>query len=196
MSKTRRRPIKRDHLGRRTGHVTTRESRRMARLHAEEQLTVAQITKLTQRDPRTVKKVLGTGQRAPTLLAAEAWPHGHLSTRPKDVLRGDDASRWTSGRPQQAGDGFVLQFGEDRSIKSVRFLQGQGHQWDCPKRWRMTFQRDTEIVHEVEGEGFIEVALQQPVAVRMIGVDILEPRLPTDHPPATCWAADNIEISG
>ncbi len=55
------------------------------------------------------------------------------------------------------------------------------------------------IVKEVEGKGvgltnFIEAELDEPLLVRHIGVIILEPRLPTDHPPATCWAVDNIRL--
>ena len=58
----------------------------------------------------------------------------------------------------------------------------------------MTFQGNTQILDQEEGEDIIEVVLAQPVAVRMIAVEILEPRLPTAHPPASCWAADDIEI--
>lgn len=186
--------VKRDSLKRRTDRVTNRQLQEMRRLYTEEQMSINEIAKRMGRDPRTVKKVLGIGQRAPTLLAAEAWPHGHLSTRPKDVLRGDDAGRWTSGTPQQAGDDFVLELGEERQIESVTFRQGPAHQWDRPKLWRMTLQGNTRILEEVEGGGIIEVVLPQPLAVRTIAVEILEPRLATDHPPATCWAADNIEI--
>ena len=194
MSRTQRRTIQQDSLGRRTGRVNKRERQRMTRLHAEEHLTVAEIADQTQRDPRTVRKLLGIKLDPQSLLAAEQWPHGHLSTRPKDVLRGDDAGRWTSGRPQQAGDGFVLELSEARPIKYVRFLQGPAHQWDYPKRWQMTFQSDNQIVHEEVGEGLIQVALEQPVTAGVIAVKILEPRLLTDRPPASCWAADNIEI--
>ena len=63
-----------------------------------------------------------------------------------------------------------------------------------PKRWQMVFQRDARILQEIEGEGFIEVALAQRITAAVIGVNILEPRSPTDHPPASCWAVDNIEI--
>jgi len=190
-ARTQRRPTKRDSLGRRTGRVKKRELQEMRRLQAEEHLPFTEIAKAVGRDTRTVEKHL---QGAPALLAAEEWPHGHLSTRPKDVLRGDEAGRWTSGKPQRAGDSFVLELGEARPIKYVRFLQGPAHPWDYPKRWRMTLQGADRILEEVEGEGSIEVVLARALPVRVIAVEILEPRLPADHPPATCWAADNIEI--
>ena len=58
----------------------------------------------------------------------------------------------------------------------------------------MTISDSDRIINEIEGAGFIEVKFEQIVMARYIGFDILEPRLPTDHPPAACWAADNIEV--
>jgi hypothetical protein len=121
------------------------------------------------------------------------WPEGYLCTT-KDTLHGKDAMRWSTDRPQEAGDGFSLNLGQEVPLSGIRFLQGTGHQWDYPKRWKMTFSNNRQITQEVEGEGFIEVERKEPTPVQWIGVVIVEPRLPTDHPPATCWAADNIVL--
>ncbi len=129
----------------------------------------------------------------------ERWPHGFL-TGTKETLRGPAATRWSTDRPQQPGDDFGLDLGQEVPIRSIKFLQGTQHQWDHPKGWQMIFSNNQgTIVKEVEGKGvgltnFIEAELDEPLLVRHIGVVILEPRLPTDHPPATCWAVDNIRL--
>jgi hypothetical protein len=58
----------------------------------------------------------------------------------------------------------------------------------------VTFSDSWQIIEEVEGDGFIEVERKESTPVQWIGVVIVAPRLPTDHPPATCWAVDNIEL--
>jgi hypothetical protein len=58
----------------------------------------------------------------------------------------------------------------------------------------VTFSNSWQIIEEVEGDGFIEVERKESTPVQWIGVVIVEPRLPTDHPPATCWAVDSIEL--
>ena len=123
----------------------------------------------------------------------EEWPHGFL-TGTKETLRGPAAMRWSTARPQQVGDEFTLDLGQEVPLKAIQFLQGTGHQWDCPKRWKMTFSNNRQIIEEVEGEGFVEVERNNPTPIQWIGVVIVEPRLPTDHLPATCWAIDNIEL--
>ncbi len=124
----------------------------------------------------------------------EEWPHGFTSWT-NEILRGPAAMRWSTDRPQQAGDEFGLLLKEALSVVRIRFLQGPQHQWDHPKRWRMILSDgDLAIITEVEGEGFIDFRTEERLLVRDIGVIILEPRLPTDHPPATCWAVDNIRL--
>ena len=122
----------------------------------------------------------------------EEWPHGFLNNG--EILRGDAAMRWSTDRPQQAGDEFLLDLGEEHDARVIRFLQGIQHQWDHPKRWHMTLSNVYLIIEEIEGAGIIELMLEEAVRLRYIGVDILEPRLPTDLPPARCWAIDNIEL--
>ena len=122
----------------------------------------------------------------------EEWPHGFLNNG--EILRGDAAMRWSTDRPQQAGDEFLLDLGKEIPINKIRFLQGIQHQWDHPKRWHMTLSNVHLIIEEIEGAGIIELMLEEAVRLRYIGVDILEPRLPTDHPPADCWAIDNVEL--
>jgi hypothetical protein len=58
----------------------------------------------------------------------------------------------------------------------------------------MIFSDDRQIIEEVDGGGFIEVERKEPTPVQWIGVVVIEPRLPTDHPPATCWAVNNIKL--
>ena len=123
---------------------------------------------------------------------SEEWPHLFLNNG--EDLRGIAARRFSTRDPQQAGDEFVLDLGEELDARGVRLLQGTQHQWDHPKRWRMTISDNNRIIEEVEGTGYIEAKFGETVSVRMIGVEILEPRLPTDHPPAACWAVDNIEV--
>jgi hypothetical protein len=123
----------------------------------------------------------------------DEWPEGYLRTT-KDTLHGKAAMRWTTARPQQAGDEFTLNLGQEVPLKAVRFWQGRQHQWDHPKRWQITFSNNQQIIEEVDGKEFIEVEREESTPVQWIGVVIVEPRLPTDHPPATCWAVDNIEL--
>ena len=123
----------------------------------------------------------------------DEWPEGSLCTT-KDTLHGKEAMRWSTGRPQQARDEFGLNLGQPVPLKAIWFLQGRQHQWDHPKRWKMIFSNDRQIIEEVDGEGFIEVERKEPTPVQWIGVVVIEPRLPTDHPPATCWAVNNIEL--
>lgn len=127
-----------------------------------------------------------------SLTISEVWPHGFLNR--EEILRGDAAMRWATDRPQQAGDEFLLDLGEEHDVRGIRFLQGILHQWDHPKRWHMTFSDSDRIINEIGGTGYIEAKFEETVSVRMIGVEILEPRLPTDHPPSACWAVDNILI--
>jgi len=195
MSIKRERRIKRDNRGRRTDGVSKREITEMKRLYLKEKLTAPEIGRRMKRDPRTVKKHLGIGEDAPSLLGGEEWPHGELSAEKGTILRGKDAGRWATSAPQQIGEDFFLDFGKERKVRNVRFLQGLAHQWDYPKRWRMILQGDAKIVKEVEGTGPVGIKLEEPLQIRYLSVVILEPRLPNDHPPATCWAADNIEVS-
>ena len=122
----------------------------------------------------------------------EEWPVGYLNNG--EPLRGDAAKRWSTGRPQRVGDEFLLDFGRELPFKGIIFRQGTQHQWDRPKRWHMTLSNVYLIIEEIEGAGIIELMLEEAVRLRYIGVDILEPRLPTDLPPARCWAIDNIEL--
>ena len=55
-----RRQIKRDSLGRRTGHVKRRELNEMRRLHIKDGLDLNEIAQRLDRDLRTVKVHLGT----------------------------------------------------------------------------------------------------------------------------------------
>ena len=126
-------------------------------------------------------------------LIPEVWPHGFLSGN-KETMRGEAAVRWTTDRPQQRDDSFWLKLGKEVLLKRVRFLQGRQRQWDHPKRWRVVLCDRNQIVLEEEGEGFIDVELEEPLSICDIGVTILEPRNPEDHPPSTCWAVDNIEL--
>lgn len=136
--------------------------------------------------------VVAGGAEIRSLTISEVWPHGILNNG--EILRGDAAMRWSTDGPQQAGDEFLLDRGEEHDARGIRFLQGIQHQWDHPQRWRMTISDNNRIIKEVEGTGNIEVKFEETVSVRIIGVEILEPRLPTDHPPAACWAVDNIEV--
>lgn len=124
----------------------------------------------------------------------EVWPHGFFSGD-KKILRGETAKRWSTDRPQQTGDDFTLDLGQEFPLHSVRFLQGPEHQWDRPKLWKVVLSDETKIVCEIESDGFIEFELEETVEIRRIGVIILQPRMPTDLPPATCWAVDNIELT-
>jgi hypothetical protein len=112
----------------------------------------------------------------------------------KETLRGEAAVRWVTDRPQQQGDGFSLDLGKEVVVSKVTFLQGIQHQWDYPKRWKVVLCNQYQIVKEEEGAGFIEVESEEPLTIRRIGVTILEPRTPEDHPPSTCWAIDNIVL--
>ena len=123
----------------------------------------------------------------------EIWPHGFLSGS-KETLRGEAAVRWVTDRPQQQGDGFSLDLGKEVVVSKVTFLQGIQHQWDYPKRWKVVLCNQYQIVKEEEGAGFIEVESEEPLTICSIGVTILEPRTPEDHPPSTCWAIDNIVL--
>ena len=140
-----------------------------------------------------VKGIAGTSDNNVLRPIPEEWPHGSLSGT-KETLRGPAAKRWSTDRPQQVGDDFALNLGQELPLKTIRFLQGTGHQWDHPKRWKMTFSNSRQIIEEVDGNGFIEVERKDPTPVQLIGVIIVEPRLPTDHPPAICWAVDNIVL--
>lgn len=122
----------------------------------------------------------------------EKWPHGILNNG--EILRGDEAVRWSTGRPQQVGDAFILDLGEEIPTKGIRFLQGTQHLWDHPKRWHMTISDSLQIIRELGGAGLIEVRLEETLSVCTFAVEIVEPRLPTDRPTATCWAVDNIEV--
>ena len=144
-------------------------------------------------DRSSVRRLLKEGMvdaAWPTI--QEKSPHGILNNG--EILREDAALRWSTGRPQQVGDGFILDLGEEIPTEGIRFLQGIQHQWDHPKRWRMTISDNNRIINEVEGTGYIEAKFEETLTARMIGVEIVEPRLPTDRPSATCWAVDNIEI--
>ena len=123
----------------------------------------------------------------------EVWPKGFLS-RNKETMRGEAALRWTTDGPQQPNEEFTLDLGTEMPLRSVKFLQGLQHQWDCPKVWKVVLSDEKQIVWEVDGERIIEVELDEPVPIRWIGVVIVQPRMATDHPPATCWAVDNIEL--
>jgi hypothetical protein len=143
------------------------------------------------------------GQTAPALIAdrdrilqaiPDEWPLGYLSTDPKKILRGANAKRWDTSRPQQRGDDFVLDLGKELPIKHIHFTQGLVHQWDLPKSWLMVLQDEKVICAELEGIETIELDRDEPIMVRYISVSIVEPRLPTDHPPSHSWAVDNIEL--
>jgi hypothetical protein len=148
--------------------------------------TVGRIRNKAGSAVRSSGKDYNSGQMIP-----EVWPQGFLSTN-KECLRGEAAVRWVTHRPQQRGDGFWLELGEEILLKSLKFLQGRQHQWDHPKRWKLELWSPFEIVREEEGEGFIEVDFEEPLSVCNLGVTILEPRTSQDHPPSTCWAIDNI----
>ena len=133
----------------------------------------------------------------------EDWPHGYLSGT-EEILRGDAALRWATERPQQPGDEFSMDLGTEKPLKTMRFIQGPKHLWDFPKHWSVILADENKIVWEVDGgestgvkplRGFIEVDLEETMKIRTIGVTILQPRLLTDRPPATCWAVDKIELS-
>ena len=110
-------------------------------------------------------------------------------------MRGDAALRWTTNRSQQTGDDFTLDLGQELPLKEMKFIQGLQHQWDRPERWRVILSEDKEIVRQLDGEGFIEVELAEPVPIRFVAVVILEPRTLASHPQATCWAVDKIKLS-
>ncbi len=144
-------------------------------------------------DRSSVRRILKEGMvdaAWPTI--QEKWPHGILNNG--EILREDATFRWSTGRPQQVGDGFILDLGEEIPTEGIRLLQGTQHLWDHPKRWNMTISDSVQIIRELGGAGLIEVKLGETLSVRIIGVEIVEPRLPTDRPSATCWAVDNIEI--
>ena len=141
-----------------------------------------------------IRNKAGSGHRRPTgRIIPEIWPHGFLSGS-KETLRGESAVRWATNRPQQKGDGFWLDLGKEVVVRKITFLQGIQRQWDYPKRWKVVLCDKHQIVKEVEGAGFIEVDLEEPLSICNIGVTILEPRTPEDHPPSTCWAIDNIVL--
>ena len=146
-----------------------------------------------------IRNKAGAGHRRPAQdgpigrMISENWPHGFLSGS-KETLRGDSAVRWVTDRPQQQDDGFWLDLGKEVVVRKITFLQGIQRQWDYPKRWKVVLCDKHQIVKEVEGAGFIEVDLEEPLSICNIGVTILEPRTPEDHPPSTCWALDNIVL--
>ena len=141
-----------------------------------------------------IRNKAGSGHRRPTgRIIPEIWPHGFLSGS-KETLRGESAVRWVTDRPQQKDDEFCLDLGKEVVVRKITFLQGIQRQWDYPKRWKVVLCDKHQIVKEVEGAGFIEVDLEEPLSICNIGVTILEPRTPEDHPPSTCWALDNIVL--
>jgi hypothetical protein len=143
------------------------------------------------RSPRQIQRYISEIRKNHTIPIE--WLEGYLCTT-KDTLHGKDALRWSTNRPQQTGDAFALDLGREPPVRALRFLQGRQRQWDHPKRWQVTFSNAQQIIEEVEGEGFIEVERTEPTPIQWIGVVVLEPRLPTDHPPSSCWAVDNIEF--
>ena len=143
------------------------------------------------RSPRQIQRYISEIRKNHTIPIE--WLEGYLCTT-KDTLHGKDALRWSTNRPQQTGDAFALDLGREPPVRALRFLQGRQRQWDHPKRWQVTFSNAQQIIEEVEGEGFIEVERTEPTPIQWIGVVVLEPRLPTDHHSATCWAVDNIEL--
>ncbi len=146
-----------------------------------------------------IRNKAGAGHRRPAQdgptgrMISEIWPHGFLSGS-KETLRGESAVRWVTDRPQQKDDEFCLDLGKEVVVRKITFLQGIQRQWDYPKRWKVVLCDKHQIVKEVEGAGFIEVDLEEPLSICNIGVTILEPRTPEDHPPSTCWAIDNIVL--
>jgi hypothetical protein len=152
---------------------------------------VDELSQKYERSTRQIQRYISEIGRNHTIPLEQV--EGYLCTT-KDTLHGKDALRWSTDRPQQTGDEFTLNLGRELPIKALRFLQGRQRQWDRPKRWQVTFSSNRQIIEEVEGEGFIEVERMEPTPIQWIGVVVLEPRLPTDRPPSSCWAVDNIEL--
>ena len=129
----------------------------------------------------------------------------------KDERFGKDAKRWKFHRPQEKGQYFILDIskhkgkgrGKARLIKRILFLQGSSYQWDCPSEYKMIIEGGNHILKEFNGKagkpwkgedykGIDETF--DPLLVNLIIVSITEPRLPTDHPRADCWATNDIRI--
>ena len=156
-------------------------------------------SKLDRATVGRIRNKAGSGNHRPAQddasgrMIPEVWPHGFLNGS-KETLRGEAAVRWVTDRPQQQDDGFWLDLGKEVVVRKITFLQGSQRQWDYPKRWKVVLCNQYQIVKEEEGVGFIEVESEEPLTICRIGVTILEPRTPEDHPPSTCWALDNIVL--
>jgi len=111
-------------------------------------------------------------------------------------LIGQSSTNWRTGRPQQIGDSFLLDMGKERLIDKIEFRRGDWSAIEYPICWAVTLQGKNIILPNWERRQYREVAfgrninieLERPERVRMIAIEIVEPR-PNSH-----WAVGNIGI--